>query len=40
MDIYLFIIIYNVIVYSENQILKNGYIKLMNKKIIEIGEIY
>ena len=32
------IIIYNVTVYGENQTLKNGYIKLTNKKITEIGE--
>ena len=30
--------IYNVTVYSENQTLKNGYIKLTNGKITEIGE--
>ncbi len=40
MDTHSSIIIYNVTVYSENQTLKNGYIKLTNKKITEIGEIH
>lgn len=40
MDTHSSIIIYNVTVYSENQTLKNGYIKLTNKKITELGEIH
>ncbi len=40
MDTHSSIIIYNVTVYGENQTLKNGYIKLTNKKITEIGEIH